>query len=121
MFTILNFLGSVFKTNKINIDNLIFKLHYKATFALFLATSVLVISKQLFGENINCLVDPRYKEIVNSFCWINSTFSLRSKYQGTIGSDILYPGAANDQKSDKNDLKYHKFYQWVSMLLAMQG
>lgn len=121
MYKILKFLSGFFKTNKVNIDNFIFKLHYKGTFALFLAASVLVISKQIFGENINCIAEEKYKEVINQFCWINSTFSMKSEFRGKIGDDVAYPGAGPGFVDDPKDFQYHKYYQWVSLVLSVEA
>ena len=45
------------KPEEICIDNWIFKLHYRVTVMLFLGSSAIGVSKQYFGDPINCQVD----------------------------------------------------------------
>ena len=44
------------KPEEICIDNWIFKLHYRVTVMLFLGSSAIGVSKQYFGDPINCQV-----------------------------------------------------------------
>ncbi len=44
------------EVNQISIDNWTFKLYYKATTTILLASSVVASSKQFFGDPINCEV-----------------------------------------------------------------
>ena len=45
------------KPEEICIDNWIFKLHYRVTVMLFLGSSAIGVSKQYFGDPINCQVN----------------------------------------------------------------
>lgn len=47
------------KPEDIATDNWIFKLHYKVSVMLFLASSAVGVSKQYFGDPINCQVNDR--------------------------------------------------------------
>ena len=42
------------EVNQVSIDNLTFKLFYKATTTILLAGSIVATSKQFFGDPINC-------------------------------------------------------------------
>ena len=46
----------ILKPEDISIDNLVFKLHYRVTVTLFLASSAIGVAKQYFGDPINCQV-----------------------------------------------------------------
>lgn len=37
------------------IDNLVFRLHYRGTFIILVACSLMVTSKQYFGDPIDCI------------------------------------------------------------------
>lgn len=44
------------EVNQISIDNFTFKLFYKATTSLLVASSIVASSRQFFGDPINCEV-----------------------------------------------------------------
>ena len=69
-----------FKFDAVWIDNVIFRLHYKATVILLVTASLLVTSKQYFGDPIDCLVDGVPAKIMDTYCWIHSTFSIPTRY-----------------------------------------
>jgi Innexin len=48
-------LKAALKINSVNIDNVIFSLHYKFTFLFLVAASVLVTCKQYIGDPIDCI------------------------------------------------------------------
>lgn len=66
-------------------DNNIFRMHYKFTVLLLLVFTLLVTSKQFFGEPIHCMSDSDKdtdKDAVNSYCWIYGTYTLKSRLSG---------------------------------------
>lgn len=67
-------------------DNAIFKLHYRFTVAVLVVFSILVTTKQYFGDPINCDTSESTKkirqEVVETFCWINGTYTLRATING---------------------------------------
>lgn len=69
------------KLEQIHTDNNVFKLHYKVTVILLLAFSVLLTSKQYFGDPIDCDVEER-KEVIDTFCWISGTFTVKRTLNG---------------------------------------
>ncbi len=44
------------KPEDISIDNWVFRLHYRATVLILLASSAIGVAKQYFGDPINCQV-----------------------------------------------------------------
>ena len=52
--TITKVTNSFLEINQISIDNWSFKLFYKATTSILIASSVLVVSTQFFGSPIQC-------------------------------------------------------------------
>ncbi len=52
------------EVNQISIDNWTFKLFYKATTTLLLASSIIAMSKQFFGDPINCEIVSDAKNFV---------------------------------------------------------
>lgn len=81
--TIRNFL----RNKKVNIDNVVFKLHYKVTVTLLLTFSFFVTSKQYFGNPIECDADGKVdKEFMDTYCWIYSTFTVKEHVKGSFFS-----------------------------------
>ena len=64
----------------INIDNNVFKLHYKITCMIFLCSSALTLMGQYIGDPIDCMVDGIPGGMMDTYCWIHSTFSIPSRY-----------------------------------------
>lgn len=66
----------------ISIDNVVCKLHYRVTFLLLLACTVLVTSRQYIGEHIKCIlgqgpaVPPH---VLETFCFFTSTYTAVSE------------------------------------------
>ena len=110
------------KFDSIWIDNNVFRLHYKATVMVFVTASLFVTSKQYIGDPIDCMVDGIPSKVMDTYCWIHSTFSVPNKVIGIAGEDNAHPGVAppNDMEDDMK-LRYHKYYQWVCFTLFFQA
>ena len=123
-----------FHIDDIWIDNVVFRLHYKATVIMFLTASLLVTSRQYFGDPIDCVVSGVPPKIMDTYCWIHSTFSIPTRWTGVQGIDIPHAGVApeadlavdnppvflglpNQEDVPQNEKKYHKYYQWVCFML----
>ena len=69
-----------------SIDNWGFKLFYKATTSILIACSVLVTMAQFFGSPIQCDAGSASggveKDVLESYCWRYSTWSVPTKYKG---------------------------------------
>jgi hypothetical protein len=59
---------------------------------------------------------------MDTYCWIHSTYSIPSRWAGKAGHSIPHPGVAplGDLGKDE-DVKYHKYYQWVCFVLFLQA
>ncbi len=68
------------------------------------------------------MVDGVPGDMMDTYCWIHSTFSIPSRWQGEKGTDIVYPGISPhaDLKPDE-EVKYHKYYQWVCFFLFFEA
>ena len=71
------------------IDNVVFRLHYKATFIIFFTASLFLTSRQFFGDPIDCYVEGVQGGIMDTYCWIHSTYSIPTRYAHQTGV-ILY-------------------------------
>jgi len=106
------------KRDSASIDNTVFKLHYRGTVIILLGCFALVTSGQFFGKPINCMTDSMSGGVMDSYCWIHSTFSVNKNFNGRIGVDHSYPGVGPIGPED--DFHHHKFYQWVVFVLTIQ-
>lgn len=73
---------SLIKVEEVHIDNNVFKLHYKFTVIMLIVFSVLLTSKQYFGEPIDCDVDYERKKIIDTYCWIYGTYIVKNSLKG---------------------------------------
>lgn len=113
--------GTKIKTRgSAQIDNFVFKLHYKATTLILVGCCLLVTMTQLIGSPINCDVDDGLSQaVIDSYCWIHSTFSVNTHHSAQIGADVAYHGVGPLGKSEEPT--YHAYYQWVPFVLLLQG
>ncbi|KAF7997512.1 hypothetical protein HCN44_006083 [Aphidius gifuensis] len=106
------------------IDNIIFRLHYRVTFVALLLGSLLVSSRQFFGEHIKCIHEKggvRHSAI-ESYCFFSSTFTV-SKYmnQSLIGAGKVAAHPGIGIQSNEDDIVWHTYYQWVPFVLFFQA
>ena len=67
------------KFDEFKIDNNVFRLHYKGTVAVFVCAALLVNAGQYIGDPIDCIVDGVPSGMMDTYCWIHSTFSIPSR------------------------------------------
>ncbi|CAN7948768.1 unnamed protein product [Ixodes hexagonus] len=120
MFPLLQGLGSQLKSRKVHVDGNVFRLHTSVTVVLLLAFSVLLTAKDYVGSPIDCHCPSVPKSVVDSFCWIESTYSVKSLFQASRAKELAYPGVGFDGNVP-NDRQYHRYYQWVCFLLFGQA
>ena len=73
---------SILKIDDLTIDNVVFKLHYRVTVAIFIGSSLVGVAKQYFGDPINCQTSSgASSKVLDDYCWIHSTFHVRNEYQ----------------------------------------
>jgi len=110
--------GLLNKWDSVCIDNHVFRLHYRVSVIIFLIAIALVTSGQFIGNPIHCMSDSMSNGIMNSYCWLHSTYSVSSRYGGELGKDHPMPGVGPD---DDSGHVYHRFYQWVGFVLILQA
>ncbi|CAH1111012.1 unnamed protein product [Psylliodes chrysocephalus] len=120
MFDVFGSVKGLLKIDQVCIDNNIFRLHYKATVVILVAFSLLVTSRQYVGDPIDCIVDEIPLNVMDTYCWIYSTFTVPDRLTGHIGKDIVQPGVAS-HVDGRDEVKYHKYYQWVCFALFFQA
>ncbi|KAL1457331.1 hypothetical protein MTO96_043516 [Rhipicephalus appendiculatus] len=84
---------------------------------------LLVTTKQYVGDPIDCDRSSGVPAgVINVYCWIHATYSVKSLFANADGKRIVYPGVGNGADfTDRDDVKYHKYYQWVCLVLFFQA
>ncbi|XP_076181367.1 innexin 7 [Ptiloglossa arizonensis] len=108
--------------DRVLIDSIVFKLHYRATFLILLICSLLVTSRQYIGEHIRCIAGKAVAEnVINTFCFFTSTYTVVKHMNVTsveLG-EVPHPGVGPANKND--ELVHHAYYQWVPFFLFFQA
>lgn len=113
-------LKGLLKIDGVTIDNNVFRLHYKVTVVALIAFSILVTSRQYIGDPIDCISrDDIPGNLLDTFCWIHSTFSVIDAWEKKVGEEVPYPGVDKYIKGEKRT--YHAYYQWVCFVLFFQA
>lgn len=120
MFDVFGSVKGLLKLDQVCIDNNIFRLHYKATVIILIAFSLLVTSRQYIGDPIDCIVDEIPLNVMDTYCWIYSTFTIPNRLVGVVGRDMPHPGIVSYVEG-QDEVKYHKYYQWVCFALFFQA
>lgn len=114
---------SFLKFENVCTDNNVFRMHYKVTVIMLLVFTLMVTSKQFFGEPIHCMGDGNKdtdKDAVNSYCWIYGTYTLKSNLNGEEGKNMAYIGVGSKKNANDEQIK-HTYYQWVCFVLLGQA
>lgn len=101
----------------IKTSGLIFRAHCSFTTAALITCSLLVTATEFVGSPIQCITDHTPVHVINTYCWIQGTFTIPTANKG-IGSKIPHHGIANDY-GEKT--KYHNYYQWVCFVVFGQA
>ncbi|XP_052868573.1 innexin inx2 [Anopheles cruzii] len=120
MFDVFGSVKGLLKLDQVCIDNNIFRLHYKATVVVLIAFSLLVTSRQYIGDPIDCIVDEIPLNVMDTYCWIYSTFTIPNRLTGIAGKDVVQAGVGSHVEG-LDEVKYHKYYQWVCFVLFFQA
>ena len=119
MIEIFRGLKGLVKPHHVTIDSSIFRLHYSATVTFLLAFSLIVTTRQYVGNPIDCVHTKDIPEdVLNTYCWIHSTYTIPSAFWKRIGIDVAHPGI--DKTIDPEERRYVRYYQWVCFCLFFQ-
>ncbi|CAH2232992.1 jg19867 [Pararge aegeria aegeria] len=125
MLDVFRGLKNLIKVNYVHIDSPVFRLHYSITVILLIAFSLIVTTRQYVGNPIDCIHTKDIPEdVLNTYCWIHSTYTLKSFFTKKVGVEVPYPGIGNSRekgKEDMSDRKIYKYYQWVCFCLFFQS
>jgi hypothetical protein len=120
MFQLFGSLKQFIKPQSCIIDNHIFRLHYKATALILIGFSLMVTARQYFGDPIDCISrDDIPPNLLDTYCWIHTTFSIENAWKKRVGDEVPYPGVDKTTPNEKR--VYHAYYQWVCFVLFFQA
>ncbi|CAH0722146.1 unnamed protein product, partial [Brenthis ino] len=108
-------------TWKANIENIVFKLHYKMTVTILLAFVILVCAREYFGDHIRCISDQGVPDhVIQTYCFFMATFTIVRHYNESLleGGFLPHPGVGPVLASDET--LNHTYYQWVPFVLFVQ-
>lgn len=119
-----NFVKVRYVQDKAVVDNTIFRLHYRFTSVFFFGACIVISIFDLLGKPIHCTLNSVDPNILNTFCWINGTYSLidtssTSHDNHCLLNGQLYPGLGAEEKWTQR--RIHSYYQWVPFILFLQG
>jgi len=120
MYNLLSGLKVYLKRQEIVTDNPVFRLHYMFTTVLLCTFSLIITANQFVGSPIDCIVDGLPRPIINTYCWISTTFTMPDAFRRQVGEEVAHPGVANDF-GDESAKKYYTYYQWVCFVLFFQA
>ncbi|XP_046396700.1 innexin inx3 [Ischnura elegans] len=107
--------------DKAIIDNSIFRSHYRLTSAFLFVCCIIVTANNLIGDPISCITDGAIPpHVINTYCWITSTFTLPHQQGKPVGTHVAHPGVAT-YVAGRDETFYHSYYQWVPFVLFLQG
>ena len=101
MFDVFGSVKGLIKLDSVCIDNNIFRLHYKATVIFLIVFSLLVTSRQYIGDPIDCIVEGVPPNVMDTYCWIHSTFTIPNRVTGQIGQEVPHPGVHTGYGEEK--------------------
>ena len=105
--------------DKYQIDDFVFRLHSKLTVVILLTFSIIVTASQFIGDPIDCVVEDIPSSVMDTYCWIHSTFTLPSKILLKKNGETAHPGVGVPDYQAGSET-YHKYYQWVCFTLFFQ-
>lgn len=111
----------VLRVKTLDVDNSVFRLHYRFTVIMLLAFSILVTCRQYIGDPIDCHAPASTLRVdmIDQYCWVSSTISLPKAFDKRVGTEVVYPGV--DKYVTGDDSIRHQYYQWVCFVLFLQA
>lgn len=120
MIDIFRSLKHLVHVSHVRTDSPIFRLHYSVTVMILMSFSLIITTRQYVGNPIDCVHTKDIPEdVLNTYCWIHSTYTLKSMFHKKVGKQVPYPGIANSEGLD-SDKKMYRYYQWVCFVLFFQ-
>lgn len=111
MLDLIGALGGLLKVQSVHIHNPFFCLHYKLTVTCLIAASILIASRQYFGEPIDCEFEEYTKGELNNYCAVRGTY--------TRGEAAEH--GEDEEDTAKNRVRYYTYYSSVFLTLFVQS
>ena len=98
------------------------QLHYRTTATICFLSAILVTANDLIGNTIDCISGTIPGNVLNTYCWIMSTFTVPAKNMMGKGTEYAHAGVepyipSGPHQSEKT---VHAYYQWVPFVLFLQ-
>lgn len=120
MIEIFEGVKSFIKLRRIHTDSLVFRLHYRVTVSVLTVCCAILAARQFVGNPIECVHNRDIPtEVLDTWCWIHSTYTIPGAFTKKVGVDVPYPGIDNS-RGVIIERKVYRFYQWVSFCLFFQ-
>ncbi|XP_071519072.1 innexin inx2-like [Panulirus ornatus] len=104
------------------VDNIVFRLHYRYTYTVYMVSTLLATLYDAIGNRIDCMTgidSDSFNDVVNNYCFIMGTFTVDRLHGLQVGVDVPHPGVGPQQGHEPTT--YHTYYQWVPFVLFVQG
>ncbi|XP_071447479.1 innexin inx1 [Hetaerina americana] len=133
MYKLLGGLKDYLKWQDIVTDNAVFRLHNLFTTVMLLSFSLIVTATQYVGNPIQCIASGVPMKVINTYCWITSTFTMPDAFYRQAGVEVAHPGVGPDiprglpggglygRGAEDDPRKYYTYYQWVCFVLFFQA
>jgi len=107
--------------SRANVSSLVFNLH-RLTASLLISSSILTTFRQFFGDPIHCHVDGHIPlDVFQSYCFMTATSTYTLPRMVTNSSHPGVSAGMVNAGGEEEGTVYHNYYQWVSLLLALQA
>ncbi|XP_054163928.1 innexin shaking-B-like [Oppia nitens] len=106
------------KFKKTCVEDLAFRLHCKYTSMLLLFCFLIVTTKQIVGEPIDCDSNRDFVKgsVLNTYCLIHHTYLIRNAFNRQLGKEVAYPGL----REGTDEIKY-PYYQWIWFIYFIEA
>jgi len=85
------------------------------------SSSIVIFLSFFIGKPIECL-NTEFKDhikVINTYCWITSTYTLPHQQGRPIGTHVAAPGVG-PYVPGEHEVQHHNYYQWVPFMLFLQ-
>lgn len=90
MYKLLGGLKDYLKWQDITTDCAIFRLHTLFTTVLLMTGSLVITASQFVGKPIQCIVRGLPEHVINTYCWISSTFTMPDAFKRQVTAEATY-------------------------------
>lgn len=84
MYKLLGSLKVYLRVQEVTTDGTIFRMHNLFTTALLMACSLIITATQYVGNPIQCIVNGMPTHVINTYCWISSTFTMPDAFRRQV-------------------------------------